>query len=128
MKVPDLFSEEMESSLNEWIRKFSLIEELFAARSQLYAKLNSQEIKGSVKDGAVIVGPVYVSPGSVVHSQAVIRGPAIIGPDTVVSSHAEIQPGSFIGSKCRIGHACSIIESLLMNNCIVWPNPDYARR
>jgi NDP-sugar pyrophosphorylase family protein len=33
-----------------------------------------------------------------------------------VDSHAEIRAGSFIGSKCVIGHGCSIIKSMIMSN------------
>jgi UDP-3-O-[3-hydroxymyristoyl] glucosamine N-acyltransferase len=121
MKVSDLFYEEMEPALNEWIKRFTSPEELFAAIPQLYAKLRSQNIQGDVEDGAVIIGPVHVNTGAVVRAQAIIRGPAIVGTDTVVSSHAEIQRGCFIGSKCIIGHGCTIIESMVMNNTIVWP-------
>jgi NDP-sugar pyrophosphorylase family protein len=121
MKVSDLFSAEMEPALNDWIRKFTSPTELFAAKHELYAKLNSQNIRGVIEDGAAIIGPVHIGIGSVVRSQAIIRGPVILGSNTVVNSHAEIQPGCFIGSECVIGHGCSIIESMLMNSAVVWP-------
>ena|SRR5215211_1319531 len=119
MNVSDLFSENMEPALNEWIRKFTSPSELFAAIPQMFIKLKSQNIHGIVEDGAIVVGPVHIGEGSVVQCQAVIRGPAIIGSDTFVSSHAEILPGCFIASNCRIGHGCSIIESMVMENVIV---------
>ena len=121
MKVSDLFSAEMEPALNDWIRKFTSPKDLFAAIHELHAKLSSQNIQGIIEDGAVIIGPVHIGIGSVVRSQAIIRGPVIVGSDTIVNSHTEIQPGCFIGSKCVIGHGCSIIESMLMNNAVVWP-------
>jgi NDP-sugar pyrophosphorylase family protein len=120
MKVSDLFSAEMEPALDEWVRTFNSPSDLFLALPQLHAKLRSQYIQGTVEEGAVIIGPVHIGTGSVVHGQAIIRGPAIVGRDAVVNSHAEIQSGSFIGSKCVIGHGCSIIESMLMNNVNVW--------
>ena len=121
MQVSDLFSAEMEPALNEWIRQFESPVDLFAGIPQLYAKLNSQDIEGTIEDGAVLVGPVCIGAGSVVQSFAIIRGPAIIGRDTVIGSHVEIQPGSFIGSKCVLGHGCSIVKSMLMNNAVIWP-------
>ena len=121
MKVSDLFYEEMEPALNEWLRRFGSAEEVFAAIPQLYEKLKSQSIQGDVEDGAAIIGPIHVSTGAVVRTQAIIRGPAIVGSHTVVSSHAEIQPGCFIGSKCIIGHGCSMVESMVMNNTVIWP-------
>src|SRR5262245_34871668 len=116
MTLLDLFSAEMEPALNQWLKGFASLDDLFSAMPQLYAKLTSQNVQGIVEDGAVIVGPVHVGAGSVVSGQAIIRGPAIVGNDTVVSSHAEIQSGCFIGSKCVIGHSCSVIESMVMSN------------
>ena len=116
MRVSDLFSAEMEPDLNDWVRKFASVDDLFSAVPQLYANLKAQNIQGIVEDGAVIIGAVHIGIGSVVHGQAIIRGPTIVGNDTAVHSHAEIRPGSFIGSKCVIGHSCSIIESMLMGN------------
>ena len=116
MKVSDLFSAEMEPDLNNWVRKFTTLSDLFTAMPQLYARLESQNIEGIVEDGAVIVGPVHIGMGSVVHGQAIIRGPAIVGNNTVVDSHAEIRAGTFIGSNCVIGHGCSIIKSIVMGN------------
>jgi NDP-sugar pyrophosphorylase family protein len=122
MKVSDLFSADAESPLSNWIEQFVSPEELFAHLPQLYAKLNAQRIEGIVEEGAVIVGPVHIGTGAVVHSQAIIRGPVIIGGDTVVSGHAEILSGCFIGSNCVIGHCCSIMHSILMDNATVWPS------
>ena len=121
MKVSDLFSEEMEPALNNWIKRFTSLADLFAAIPQLYAKLQSQYIRGTVEDGVVIDGPVHIGVGSVVRSHAIVRGPSIVGNNTVVGSHAEIQSGCFIGSECVIGNSCLIIESMLMNGTIVRP-------
>jgi NDP-sugar pyrophosphorylase family protein len=116
MKVSDLFSAEMEPDLDKWLRNFTSLDDLFSAMPQLYARLETLNIQGIVEDGAVIIGPVHIGIGSVVHGQAIIRGPAIVANNTVVDSHAEIRAGSFIGSKCVIGHGCLIIKSMIMSN------------
>jgi NDP-sugar pyrophosphorylase family protein len=116
MKISDLFSAGVDPVLNEWMRKFTSLENLFLAMPELYAKLKSQIIQGSIEDGAFIGGPVHIARSAVVHPQAIVHGPSIVGPDTVINSHAEIQSGSFIGSNCVIGHSCSIIQSMIMNN------------
>jgi UDP-N-acetylglucosamine diphosphorylase / glucose-1-phosphate thymidylyltransferase / UDP-N-acetylgalactosamine diphosphorylase / glucosamine-1-phosphate N-acetyltransferase / galactosamine-1-phosphate N-acetyltransferase len=121
MKVSDLFSAEMEPPLNDWLRRFASPTDVFAGMHQLFTNLSSQNIQGTIEDGATIIGPVHIGIASIVRSQAIIRGPAIVGSETIVNSHAEIQPGCFLGSKCVIGHGCSIIESMLMNNAVVWP-------
>src|SRR5262245_1024448 len=104
MKLSDLFSVEVDPVLNEWMRKFTSLDDLFLAMPELYATLKSQTIEGTVEDGAVLSGPVHISSGAVVHAQVMVHGPSIVGPDTVINSHAEIQSRSFIGSKCVIGH------------------------
>jgi UDP-N-acetylglucosamine diphosphorylase / glucose-1-phosphate thymidylyltransferase / UDP-N-acetylgalactosamine diphosphorylase / glucosamine-1-phosphate N-acetyltransferase / galactosamine-1-phosphate N-acetyltransferase len=119
MKISDLFSAEMEPALNEWMRKFTSPRDLFLAIPQLFATLTSQNIQGNIEEGAVIDGPVHIGSGSVVHAQAIIRGPCIVGQDTAINSHTEIQSGSFIGSKCVIGHGCSIIQSMVMDNALI---------
>jgi len=116
MNVSDLFLAEEEPVLNEWMRNFDSLDNLFLAMPQLYANLKSQDIEGTIEDGAVLSGPVHIGRGAVVHAQAIIHGPSIVGPDAVINSHTEIQSGSFIGSKCVIGHSCSIIQSMIMNN------------
>jgi NDP-sugar pyrophosphorylase family protein len=116
MKVSDLFSAEMEPVLNEWMRRFTSLDEMFLAIPQLYSKLKSQNVQGTVEDGAAIIGLVHIGMGAVVQTHAIIRGPSIVGRDTVINSHAEIESGSFIGSKCVIGHSCLIIQSMVMNN------------
>jgi NDP-sugar pyrophosphorylase family protein len=122
MKVSELFSEDMDPPFKEWLKKFNSLDELFDARSQLYARLNSQNIEGSVEEGALIVGPVHLGSGSVVQSQAVIRGPVLIGNDSFIGTHVEIRPGTFIGSGCRIDHGCSIMESILLNSSTIGPS------
>jgi UDP-N-acetylglucosamine diphosphorylase / glucose-1-phosphate thymidylyltransferase / UDP-N-acetylgalactosamine diphosphorylase / glucosamine-1-phosphate N-acetyltransferase / galactosamine-1-phosphate N-acetyltransferase len=116
MKVSDLFSTEAEPILNEWMKSFTSLDDLFLAMPHLYAKLESQSIEGIIEDGTVLSGPVHIGRGAVVHAQAIIHGPSIIGPDTIINSHTEIQAGCFIGSKCVIGHSCSLVQSMVMNN------------
>ena len=116
MKVSDLFSADVEPGLNEWMRNFTSLDDLFLAMPQLYAKLELPSIEGIIEDGAVLSGPVHIGRGAVVHAQAIIHGPSIIGPDAVINSHTEIRSGCFIGSNCVIGHSCLIIQSMVMNN------------
>jgi NDP-sugar pyrophosphorylase family protein len=115
MKVPDLFSADLEPVLNAWIRKFTSLEDLFWALPELYAKLTSQAIEGTVEETALLSGPVHIGRGAIVHAQAIIHGPSIVGPNAVINSHTEIRSG-FIGSQCVIGHSASIMQSMVMNN------------
>jgi NDP-sugar pyrophosphorylase family protein len=115
MKVPDLFSADLEPVLNAWIRKFTSLEDLFSALPQLYAGLTSPTIEGRVEETTLLSGPVHIASGAVVHAQAIIHGPCIVGPGAVINSHTEIRSG-YIGSQCVIGHSASIVQSMVMNN------------
>jgi NDP-sugar pyrophosphorylase family protein len=121
MKVSDLFHAQMEPALSEWIRQFSSPLDLFASIHILFERLKLQRVEGAVEDGAIIIGPVHVGAGSVVHSHATIRGPVIIGPRAVVNGHSEIGPACYIGMQCIIGHGAYITESMLMNGVLVSP-------
>jgi hypothetical protein len=46
MKVSDLFSADVEPALNEWMRNFTSLDDLFLAMPQLYAKLELRSIEG----------------------------------------------------------------------------------
>ncbi len=48
-------------------------------------------------------GPVYVGEGAEIRSCAVVKGPAYIGPETIVVEGARVREGSNIGRTCRIG-------------------------
>jgi hypothetical protein len=61
MKVSDLFSAEMEPDLNDWVRKFDWLGDLFSAMPQLYANLRVQNIQGIVEDGTIIIGAAKMS-------------------------------------------------------------------
>jgi hypothetical protein len=74
MKVSDLFSAEMEPSLNDWLRRFTSPTDLFAGMHQLFTNLSSQNIQGIIEEGATIIGPVHIGIASIVRSQAIIRG------------------------------------------------------
>jgi NDP-sugar pyrophosphorylase family protein len=119
MEVHDLFSANMEPAFSEWVGQFRSPTDLLSASPQLYSKLESQVVEGTIEDGAQIVGPVFIAAGAVVQSLAIIRGPAIVGRNAVVGSHTEIRSGCFIGSQCSIGHGCSLATSIVMNNAVI---------
>jgi glucose-1-phosphate thymidylyltransferase len=61
--------------------------------------------KGSVEDGATVIGKVGIGEGTVVKSGASIRGPVIIGKNCLIGSKANIGPHTSIGDNTTIENA-----------------------
>ncbi len=76
-------------------------------------------IEGDVSPAAHLNGRIYVAPGAIVRSGVVIDGPAYIGPGATVGPNAWIRPGTTIGTKCKVGHAVEIKNSILMDGAAV---------
>jgi UDP-N-acetylglucosamine diphosphorylase/glucosamine-1-phosphate N-acetyltransferase len=56
-------------------------------------------------------GAVYISEGVTIGAQAVIEGPVYIAPNSVINPHAWVHGGNSIGPLCKIGgevHGCVI--------------------
>ncbi len=61
--------------------------------------------KGTIEDGATIIGKVNVDEGSVIKKGASVRGPAAIGKNCVIESTAYIGPYTSIGDNTTIENA-----------------------
>ncbi len=119
MNPSKLFGQGIEEELAAWIAKFPDLDSLFENRSELYEKLNTQNIQGIIEDGAIVEGDVHIGQGSIIRSCAVIRGPVIIGENTIIDSHTLIKNGVFIGSKSIISSHVCIDSSVCFNGVIV---------
>ena len=117
-----LFSISVEPRFDEWLSRFSNIEELFASRHQLYSKLVRQEIEGIVDEYVTIEGAVHVAAGAHVRSGAVLKGPLIVGPNSVIDYGAKILGEVFIGSGCRVSAGSVVSGSILIQDCVVGEN------
>jgi NDP-sugar pyrophosphorylase family protein len=122
MHPSQLFSISVEQQFDEWLSRFSNIEELFASRHQLYSKLVRQEIEGIVDDYVTIEGAVHVTAGAHVRSGAVLKGPLIVGPYSVIDYGAKILGEVFIGSGCRVSAGSVVSGCILIQDCVVGEN------
>ncbi len=80
----------------------------------LKAKIKGQTIEGTVEEGAVLHGDVYVGKGSTVHSGVVIEGPVYIGENVSVRPHANIRHGAYLADNCVIGHSADVKNALAL--------------
>ncbi len=122
MHPSQLFSISVEQRFDEWLSRFSSIEELFRSRHQLYSKLALQEIEGVVDDYVTIEGAVHIASSAHVRSGAVLKGPLIVGPHSVIDYGAKILGEVFIGSGCRLNAGCVVSGSILIQDCVVGEN------
>jgi len=79
--------------------------------------LNRMEpwIKGLVEDGVHLIGFVSVHEGARIRSGAYIEGPVYIDEGSDVGPNCHIRPCTTLGKNVRIGNACEIKNSIVMD-------------
>jgi bifunctional UDP-N-acetylglucosamine pyrophosphorylase/glucosamine-1-phosphate N-acetyltransferase len=63
-----------------------------------------------------LIGPVTVAETARIRSGAYIEGPAFIDEESDLGPNCYIRPCTSIGKKVRIGNACEIKNSIIMDN------------
>jgi bifunctional UDP-N-acetylglucosamine pyrophosphorylase/glucosamine-1-phosphate N-acetyltransferase len=72
-------------------------------------------VAGLVENGANLVGPVTVAESARVRSGAYVEGPALIDEGSDVGPNCFIRPFTSVGKKVRVGNACEVKNSILMD-------------
>lgn len=100
-------------SKNDWIdigRPWDLLE------ANRWALMRMQhKVHGLVENGAHLVGPITVAETARIRSGAYIEGPAFIDAESDIGPNCYIRPYTSIGKKVRIGNACEIKNSVIMD-------------
>ena len=80
--------------------------------------LNRMELRalGKIEQGAHLVGPVYVAESARIRSGAYIEGPAFIDEECDVGPNCFIRPGTSLGKSVRVGNACEVKNSIIMDH------------
>ncbi len=71
--------------------------------------------KGTIEEGASIIGKVSIDEGTIVKSGCSIRGPAIIGKNCIISDNTYIGPYTSVGNNCTIRNV-EIESSILIDD------------
>jgi bifunctional UDP-N-acetylglucosamine pyrophosphorylase/glucosamine-1-phosphate N-acetyltransferase len=71
---------------------------------------------GFIENGAHLIGPVTVAETARIRSGAYIEGPAFIDEEADIGPNCYIRPCTSIGMRVRVGNACEIKNSILMDN------------
>jgi bifunctional UDP-N-acetylglucosamine pyrophosphorylase/glucosamine-1-phosphate N-acetyltransferase len=74
------------------------------------------KVRGFIENGAHLVGPVTVAETARIRSGACIEGPAFIDEESDIGPNCYIRSYTSIGKKVRIGNACEIKNSIIMDN------------
>jgi len=85
---------------------------LEANRVLLDHKYPERVIKGSVEEGAIVEGRVFIDENAVVERGAIVRGPAYIGKSTVIRGDTYVGPYTSIGFNC-------VLRSVEIENSVV---------
>lgn len=91
-----------------------LLWDLFEANRWALEK-TKPKVEGQIEDAAHLIGHVVVEEGARVRSGAYIEGPVFIGKDSDIGPNCFIRPCTSIGRKVRIGNACEIKNSIIMD-------------
>jgi UDP-N-acetylglucosamine diphosphorylase/glucosamine-1-phosphate N-acetyltransferase len=73
------------------------------------------KVSGFIENGAHLIGQVTVAETARVRSGAYIEGPALIDEESDVGPNCYIRPCTSIGKKVRIGNACEVKNSIVMD-------------
>jgi UDP-N-acetylglucosamine diphosphorylase / glucose-1-phosphate thymidylyltransferase / UDP-N-acetylgalactosamine diphosphorylase / glucosamine-1-phosphate N-acetyltransferase / galactosamine-1-phosphate N-acetyltransferase len=76
----------------------------------------SHSVEGNIENGAILVGPVTVAESARVRSGAYIEGPAFIDDESDIGPNCYVRPHTSIGRKVRMGNACEVKNSIIMDD------------
>ena len=102
-----------ELSKNDWFdvgRPWDLLEANIWALKRM-----DPQVLGTIEQGAHLIGPVYVAGSARIRSGAYIEGPCFIDEECDVGPNCFIRQGTTLGKKVRIGNACEIKNSIIMD-------------
>jgi UDP-N-acetylglucosamine diphosphorylase/glucosamine-1-phosphate N-acetyltransferase len=78
-------------------------------------KRMEHEVLGTVEQGAHLIGPVTVAESARIRSGAYIEGPCFFDEGSDIGPNCYIRPGTSIGKNARVGNACEIKNSVIMD-------------
>jgi NDP-sugar pyrophosphorylase family protein len=78
-------------------------------------KRMEHRVLGTVEQGAHLIGPISVAESARIRSGVYIEGPAFIDEEADVGPNCYIRPGTSLGRKVRMGNACEIKNSIVMD-------------
>jgi len=78
-------------------------------------KRTDLQVLGTIEQGAHIIGPVHVAESARIRSGAYIEGPCFVDEECDIGPNCYIRPGTSLGKNVRVGNACEIKNSIIMD-------------
>ncbi len=78
-----------------------------------------RRVEGTVREDAVLDGPVVVEEGATVRSGVVVEGPALVREGATVGPNAYVRGATVVGEGAKVGHAVEVKNSVLMEGATV---------
>ncbi len=72
------------------------------------------QILGTIEDGAIVKGDIYLGEGSIIEAGACVCGPAIIGKNVTVRHGALIRGDVICGDGAVVGHTTEVVRSVFL--------------
>ncbi|MDH5447827.1 MAG: sugar phosphate nucleotidyltransferase [Candidatus Bathyarchaeota archaeon] len=91
-----------------------LLWDLFEANRWVLEKTKPKK-EGQIEDASHLISPITIEEGARIRSGTYIEGPVFIGKDSDIGPNCFIRPYTSIGQKVRIGNACEIKNSIIMD-------------
>lgn len=88
--------------------------DLLDANNWVFKRMN-HKILGTVEQGAHLIGPITVAESARIRSGAYIEGPCFIDEECDVGPNCFIRSGTSLGRGVRVGNACEIKNSIIMD-------------
>jgi NDP-sugar pyrophosphorylase family protein len=110
---PELFEEKVEGFV-DIVEPWDVLKRIQAGfTAYALAKLKPQ-ILGTIEEGAVVKGDVYLGKGAVVEAGAMVCGPAIIGDNAEIRHGAFVRGNVIIGANAVVGHTTETVRSVFL--------------
>ena len=75
----------------------------------------THRVLGTIEPGAQLIGPITVAESARIRSGVYIEGPAFIDEECDIGPNCFIRSGTSLGKKVRVGNACEIKNSVIMD-------------
>jgi UDP-N-acetylglucosamine diphosphorylase/glucosamine-1-phosphate N-acetyltransferase len=89
--------------------------DLLKANQWILARAD-HKMYGLIEDGAHLIGPISVAETARIRSGAYVEGPVFIDEASDIGPNCYIRPYTSVGRKVRIGNACEVKNTILMDN------------
>jgi UDP-N-acetylglucosamine diphosphorylase/glucosamine-1-phosphate N-acetyltransferase len=87
--------------------------ELLEANERVLANL-PHRVNGTVEQGAVMKGPIWLEESASIKSGSYIEGPVYVGRESRIGPNARIRPSTSIENNVLVGTSCEVKNSIIM--------------